>query len=223
VPFLFPVESFRRSRFDLELQSVPFLFPVESFRRSRCGLELQPFLAEEGEKVANDNRLRLRAPPLGCPFRIVLVEPEIPQNTGNIGRLAVATGSTLHLVGRLGFRIDEKSVRRAGLDYWRRVKLEQHPDLAHFRASYPGARLRLFSAKARRSYITARFSLGDAIVFGRESVGLDPELLVRQEEDVLAIPTLGQVRSLNLANAVAIVLYEALRQVGALTNPALEV
>jgi len=169
-------------------------------------------------RVAKDSRLRLRAPALPTPFRIVLVEPEIPQNTGNIARLSAATQSPLHLVGRLGFRIDERSVQRAGLDYWHLVELEQHLDLAHFRHAHPDARLRLFSAVATRSYLDADFRPGDALVFGRESVGLDQDLLDRYPDDVFGIPTLGPVRSLNLANAVAIVLYEALRQAGALSS-----
>jgi tRNA (cytidine/uridine-2'-O-)-methyltransferase len=166
--------------------------------------------------VTKDTRPRLRAAPLANPFRIVLVEPEIPQNTGNVARLAAATRSPLHLVGRLGFRIDEKAVRRAGIDYWHLVELEQHLDLAHFAHDHPGARLRLFSAVASRSYLEAGFQAGDALVFGKESVGLDPDLLDRHPEAVFGIPTLGPVRSLNLANAVAIVVYEALRQAGAL-------
>ncbi|MFO0755633.1 MAG: tRNA (cytidine(34)-2'-O)-methyltransferase [Byssovorax sp.] len=171
--------------------------------------------------MANDHLPRLRASAPSPPFRLVLVEPEIPQNTGNIGRLAVATESTLHLVGRLGFRIDEHAVRRAGLDYWHHVKLSQHLDLAHFRHAHPTARLRLFSATAEKSYLDADFQPGDALVFGKESVGLDPEILARHEGSVFGIPTFGPVRSLNLANAVAIVLYEALRQVGALAGPTL--
>jgi len=150
------------------------------------------------------------------PLRIVLVEPEIPQNTGNIGRLSAATQSPLHLVGRLGFRIDERAVRRAGLDYWHLVELEQHPNLDHFQHRHPAARLLLFSAAAARSYLDASFRPGDALVFGRESVGLDLDLLDRFPEAVFGIPTIGEVRSLNLANAVSIVLYEALRQIGAL-------
>jgi tRNA (cytidine/uridine-2'-O-)-methyltransferase len=167
-----------------------------------------------------DTRPRLRAAPLRPPFRIVLVEPEIPQNTGNIARLAAATQSPLHLIGRLGFRIDEHAVRRAGLDYWHLVELEQHLDLLHFQNAHPGARLRLFSALATRSYLDADFQPGDALVFGKESVGLSPEILERHPGEVLGIPTLGPVRSLNLANAVSIVLYEALRQVGALAGAA---
>lgn len=170
--------------------------------------------------MAKDDQPRLRAAPLTNPFRIVLVEPEIPQNTGNIARLSAATQSPLHLVGRLGFRIDEKAVRRAGLDYWHLVALEQHLDLAHFAHRHPRARLRLFSAVASKSYLDADFQPGDALVFGKESVGLDPEILARHEGSIFGIPTLGAVRSLNLANAVAIVLYEALRQAGALAAPA---
>ena len=169
--------------------------------------------------MAKDNEPRLRAEPLARPLRIVLVEPEIPQNTGNIARLSAATQSPLHLVGRLGFRIDEKAVRRAGLDYWHLVELSQHLDLAHFAYRHPDARLRLFSAVATRSYLDADFQPGDALVFGKESVGLDPEILARHPDQVFGIPTLGAVRSLNLSNAVAIVLYEALRQVGALASP----
>lgn len=168
--------------------------------------------------MAKDTRPRLRAAPLGTPLRIVLVEPEIPQNTGNIARLAAATQSPLHLVGRLGFRIDEHAVRRAGLDYWHLVELEQHLDLAHFRHAHPGARLRLFTAVATRSYLDADFRPGDALVFGKESTGLSDELLAGNEEATFGIPTLGGVRSLNLANAAAIVLYEALRQLGALAG-----
>jgi tRNA (cytidine/uridine-2'-O-)-methyltransferase len=170
--------------------------------------------------VAKDGQPRLRAAPLERPFRLVLVEPEIPQNTGNVARLAAATQSSLHLVGRLGFRIDERSVRRAGLDYWHLVALEQHLDLRHFENAHPDARLLLFSAVARQSYLDAAFSPGDALVFGKESVGLDPDLLARHEATTFGIPTLGPVRSLNLANAVSIVLYEALRRVGALGGAA---
>ncbi len=170
--------------------------------------------------MAKDALPRLRAAPLARPFRIVLVEPEIPQNTGNIGRLAAATQSPLHLVGRLGFRIDERSVRRAGLDYWHLVELEQHLDMSHFEHAHPDARLVLFSAVATKSYLDAAFAPGDALVFGKESVGLDPDLLARHEASTFGIPTLGAVRSLNLANSVSIVLYEALRRVGALAAAA---
>jgi tRNA (cytidine/uridine-2'-O-)-methyltransferase len=146
----------------------------------------------------------------------VLVEPEIPPNTGNVARLCAATSSVLHLVGTLGFRIDEKSVRRAGIDYWHLVDVRQHLDLVHFRHALPDSRWMLFSASAQRSYLDAEFRPGDALVFGRESVGLPDELLAQHADSVFGIPTLGAVRSLNLANAVSIVVYEALRQMGAL-------
>lgn len=159
---------------------------------------------------------RLRAAPLATPLHIVLVEPEIPQNTGNIARLAAATASPLHLVGPLGFRIDEHAVRRAGLDYWHLVDLHRHDALSDFRAAHPAARLCFFSATATRSHLEAELAPGDALVFGKESVGLPRELLAAHPDAVFAIPTLGAVRSLNLANAVSIVLYEALRRAGAL-------
>jgi tRNA (cytidine/uridine-2'-O-)-methyltransferase len=162
--------------------------------------------------------LRLRAEPLEHPIHVVLVEPEIPPNTGNIARLCAATASPLHLVGRLGFRIDEHAVRRAGLDYWHLVQVRQHLDLAHFRHALPDARWVLFSATSQKSYLDAQYRPGDALIFGKESVGLPAQLLEAHRESVFAIPTLGAVRSLNLANAVSIVVYEALRQLGALTN-----
>jgi tRNA (cytidine/uridine-2'-O-)-methyltransferase len=170
--------------------------------------------------VAKDQRPRLRASPLERPLHVVLVEPEIPQNTGNIARLTAATKSRLHLVGKLGFRIDEHSVRRAGVDYWHLVDLEQHPDFDHFMTTWPDARLHFFSAIATKSYLDADIRPGDALVFGKESVGLDEALLERFPGNVYGIPTLGPVRSLNLANAVSIVLYEALRRIGALDNVA---
>src|SRR5262245_11531896 len=126
--------------------------------------------------MAKDQRARLRCEPLQRPFHIVLIEPEIPQNTGNIARLAAATHSPLHLVGRLGFRIDEHAVRRAGLDYWNLVQLEQHLSPAHFQHRHPEARWRLFSSVATRSYLDAQFLPGDALIFGKESTGLDDEL-----------------------------------------------
>jgi tRNA (cytidine/uridine-2'-O-)-methyltransferase len=156
------------------------------------------------------------------PVHVVLVEPEIPPNTGNIARLAAATGSPLHLVGRLGFRIDEHSVRRAGLDYWHLVDLRTHATFDQFLDAWQGAspkgRLHLFSAGGARSYLAAGIAPGDALVFGKESVGLSPELLERFADRVVGIPTLGAVRSLNLANAVSIAVYEALRSLGALTE-----
>ena len=172
--------------------------------------------------MAKEGRPRLRAAPLDRPPCIVLVDPEIPQNTGNIARLAAALGCTLHLVGRLGFRIDDKAVRRAGLDYWHLVRLERHLDFAHFRAAHPEARVRLLSAVGSRSYLEAEFAPGDALVFGRESTGLPDELLAAFSADTFTIPTIGAVRSLNLANAVSIVIYEAYRQIGAFARARLE-
>ena len=169
---------------------------------------------------------RLRAPRPPRPFHIALVEPEIPPNTGNIARLTAATGSALHLVGRLGFRIDDHAVRRAGLDYWHLVDLEVHVDFAQFEHAWkkrePAGRLFLFTAHAAKSYLDADFQPGDALVFGKESVGLSPELVAKYPDRTVAIPTIGAVRSLNLANAASIALYEALRCAGLLANASLE-
>lgn len=158
------------------------------------------------------NTPKLRCQPLATPFRVVLVEPEIPPNTGAVARTCAATSSPLHLCGPLGFRIDERSVRRAGIDYWHLVRLHQHASFEDFRRAHPEARVQLFSAQAERTYLEADLRPGDALVFGRESVGLPPELLQCHSDRVWGIPTSGQVRSLNLSNAVAIVLFEALRR-----------
>jgi len=160
---------------------------------------------------------RLRAPARRNPFHIALVEPEIPPNTGNIARLCAATCCPLHLIKPLGFRIDDKAVRRAGLDYWHLVTVEQHATLEALEARRgPEARSWLFTGKASRSYLEVDFALGDLLVFGKESVGLPDALLEAHPERCVGIPTLGAVRSLNLANSVAIVLFEALRQTGCL-------
>ena len=173
---------------------------------------------------------RLRARALPRPLHVVLVEPEIPPNTGNVARLCAAAAAPLHLVGPLGFRIDEHSVRRAGVDYWHLVDVRRHLDFAHFvhafeKESAPGAavphppgRLHLFSGVAERSYLDAEFAPGDALVFGKESVGLPDELLAQYKDRVVGIPTIGAVRSLNLANAAGIAIWEALRQAGALAD-----
>jgi tRNA (cytidine/uridine-2'-O-)-methyltransferase len=169
---------------------------------------------------SSDSTPKLRAAPLASPLHVVLVEPEIPPNTGNIARLCGATGSVLHLVGKLGFRIDEQSVRRAGVDYWHLVDVRQHVDfdafVSHFRAVSESGRFFLFSGIAAKSYLEESFRAGDALVFGKESVGLSQDLLDRFADRVVAIPVIGRVRSLNLANAAGIALYEALRQTGVL-------
>ena len=172
--------------------------------------------------MARDGLPRLRSALPADPFHVVLVEPEIPPNTGSVARLCGATGSPLHLVGPLGFRIDERSVRRAGVDYWHLVDVRRHVDLPHFRQAQPAARWLLFSGLARRSYLEADYRPGDALLFGKESVGLPRELLEEHEDRVFGIPMPGAVRSINLANAVGIVLYEALRQVGALDGARLD-
>jgi tRNA (cytidine/uridine-2'-O-)-methyltransferase len=160
---------------------------------------------------------RLRAKPIERPLHVVLVEPEIPPNTGNIARLCAATASVLHLVGRLGFRIDEHAVRRAGLDYWHLVDVRTHVDFPHFLHAWGGVgALHLFSAQSERSYLAPDYAPGDALVFGKESVGLPEQLLAQYKDRVVAIPTLGKVRSLNLSNAVSIATFEALRKMGAL-------
>lgn len=159
---------------------------------------------------------KLRVPPLTPPFRVVLVEPEIPPNTGSIARTCGATSTPLHLVGKLGFRLDEQSIRRAGLDYWHLVEVTQHEALADFERAHAAARLHYFSGDAERSYLEAPFAPGDALVFGKESVGLPRALLDANPGRVWGIPMSGGVRSLNLSNAVSVVLFEALRQVGAL-------
>jgi len=165
---------------------------------------------------------KLRAEPLARPFHVVLVEPEIPPNTGAVARTCAATASVLHLVGELGFSIDERAVRRAGLDYWHLVDLRTHTDVDAFTRAEPEARLHLFTSSAPRSHLEADFRPGDALVFGRESVGLDAVTLSRADAQCWAIPTLGGVRSLNLATSVSIVVYEALRRVGALDHIFLE-
>ncbi len=169
--------------------------------------------------MSNHDAQRLRGTGLERPFHVVLVEPEIPPNTGNIVRLCAATQSPLHLVGRLGFSIDEHAVRRAGVDTWPLATVHTHADFAVAQLSLAQGgteRLWLFSGRAERSYLDVEFRPGDALVFGKESTGLGPEVLERFADRVVGIPTLGPVRSLNLANSVAIALFEALRQVGAL-------
>ena len=148
-------------------------------------------------------------------LHVVLVRPEIPQNTGTTARLCAATAARLHLVGPLGFSLDDRYLRRAGLDYWPSVDLELHTDWDSFRSKHRAASLWLFSARASRSYTDVRYRPGDFMVFGGEARGLPADLLARDPDRSLRIPIdRTVVRSLNLANAVAIVAYEALRQLG---------
>lgn len=148
------------------------------------------------------------------PLRVTLVEPEIPPNTGNIVRLCAATGTPLHLVGRLGFRLTDASLKRAGLDYWDSVDVRRHTNMDDFLQSVAPARCFFFSTAGKKSCYAARYQPGDILVFGSESKGLPRSLLDAHPENVLGIPMrTDHVRSLNLATAVAIVLFEALRQV----------
>jgi len=145
-------------------------------------------------------------------FNVVLVEPEIPPNTGNIGRLCLATRSTLHLVKPLGFSLDDRELRRAGLDYWNEVRLQVWDSFdALRRAQSAGARYFFLTTKSKRPYYEARFQKDDFLVFGRETKGLAEDLLAANVDSCITIPMHG-TRSLNLATAVAIVLFEAVRQ-----------
>jgi tRNA (cytidine/uridine-2'-O-)-methyltransferase len=147
------------------------------------------------------------------PFNLVLVEPEIPQNTGNIARLCAATGTTLNLVEPLGFRLTDREVKRAGLDYWDAVKLNRFPNFGTFSEKFSSHRKLFFSTSGAKNYTEASYQPGDCLIFGSESRGLPLELLDAHPDDVFNIPMqLEHVRSLNLANAASIVLYEALRQ-----------
>ena len=145
-------------------------------------------------------------------FNVVLVEPEIPPNTGTVGRLCLATASTLHLVGPLGFSIDHRQLRRAGLDYWKEVNLRKWPSLEALQAANASARFFYATTKSSRPYFEVKFGPGDFFVFGRETKGLPKTLLERNSESCLTIPMEG-TRSLNLATAVAIILFEAMRQI----------
>ena len=147
-------------------------------------------------------------------FHIVLVEPEIPQNTGNIARTCAVTGAKLHLVRPLGFSVDDRQLKRAGLDYWHELDIAYHDSFADVEEAYPGARFFLLSTHATRSYAEVAYRDGDFLVFGKETAGLGQALLSRRGEDAVRIPMRDGLRSLNLSNSVALVLYEALRQAG---------
>lgn len=148
-------------------------------------------------------------------LHICLIEPEIPPNTGNIARLCAATFTDLHIVGVTGFRIDEKAVKRAGLDYWDDVKLHRHIELEDFYEALPDSRFLYLTTKSKKVYSDFHFKVNDCIIFGRETRGLPEDLLRANWERCLTIPMPNKnVRSLNLATSAGIVLYEALRQIG---------
>lgn len=145
-------------------------------------------------------------------FNIVLLEPEIPANTGNIGRTCVAADARLHLIEPLGFRLNEKDIRRAGMDYWNDLDVTTYVSWEDFCRKHPSVSLYFATTKARRVYTEASYAPDDYIVFGKESAGIPEELLIRHPDRCIRIPMAGETRSLNLSNSVAIVLYEALRQ-----------
>ncbi len=145
---------------------------------------------------------------------IVLLEPEIPANTGNIGRSCVATGSVLHLIEPLGFQINDKMLKRAGLDYWDKLDVRIYKDFDDFLRKNPGAKLYMATTKARKTYAEVSYEDNCYLVFGKESAGIPEELLLQYPETSVRIPMVKENRSLNLSNAVSVILYEALRQQG---------
>ena len=147
-------------------------------------------------------------------LNIVLYEPEIPANTGNIGRTCVATGTRLHLIEPLGFKLNEKALKRAGMDYWKDLDVTTYIDYQDFLEKNPGAKIYMTTTKAHKVYTDVEYEPDCYIMFGKESAGIPEEILVEHEEDCMRIPMNGDIRSLNLGNSVAIVLYEALRQNG---------
>jgi tRNA (cytidine/uridine-2'-O-)-methyltransferase len=146
------------------------------------------------------------------PLHVALIQPQIPPNTGNIARLCAATDTPLHLIGPLGFSLDESDLRRAGLDYWESVDLWVHPDWFAFRDAMNRERCLYFSARAERSFWDAPYRQNSCLVFGSETDGMPPRILDKHPERCFRIPMAGPVRSLNLATAVGIVLYEAIRR-----------
>ena len=145
-------------------------------------------------------------------FKIVLYEPNIPQNTGNIVRLCACTGCSLYLVGKLGFHITDKHLKRAGLDYWENVKIEKINSFEELKKKFPENNFYYLSTKSSKNYTEAKFKTGDFLVFGSETKGLPEDLIFSDSEKSLTIPMANNKRSLNLANSVSIVVYEALRQ-----------
>jgi tRNA (cytidine/uridine-2'-O-)-methyltransferase len=145
-------------------------------------------------------------------FNIVLVEPEIPQNAGNIARTCAATGTRLHMVRPLGFEVSDKYLKRAGLDYWHLVDISYYDSFEELKNKYPDGRFFYFTTKARHRHSDVAFKDGDFLVFGKETKGLPEELLLKNEDTCVRIPMLEEARSLNLSNSAAIAVYEALRQ-----------
>lgn len=145
-------------------------------------------------------------------MNIVLLEPEIPANTGNIGRTCVATGTKLHLIKPLGFSLDEKQLKRAGMDYWSKLDVTVYTNFEDFLQKNPNAHIYMATTKAEKTYVEAEFEPDCFIMFGKESAGIPEEILVKHKDDCIRIPMLDEIRSLNLSNSVAVVLYEALRQ-----------
>ena len=145
-------------------------------------------------------------------LNIVLFEPEIPANTGNIGRTCVATGTRLHLIEPLGFRLNEKVIKRTGMDDWQLLDVTSYVNFEEFKEKHPGVKIWMATTKAHQSYTDVSFGPDDYIMFGKESAGIPEEILVEYEPTCIRIPMLPAIRSLNLSNSVAIVLYEALRQ-----------
>ena len=147
-------------------------------------------------------------------MNIVLLEPEMPANTGNIGRTCVATNSRLHLIEPLGFKLNEKMLKRAGLDYWDKLDVTVYSDYQDFLDKNPGAKIYMATTKAHKVYTEPEYEPDCYIMFGKESAGIPEEILLDNQENCVRIPMWGDIRSLNLSNSVAIVLYEALRQNG---------
>ena len=145
-------------------------------------------------------------------MNIVLLEPEIPANTGNIGRTCVATGTRLHLIEPLGFHLDERNLRRAGMDYWHQLDVTRYLNFQDFLEKNPGARIYMATTKAKKLYTQVTYEPDCFLMFGKESAGIPEEILLAYQQQCVRIPMLGDTRSLNLGNSVAIMLYEALRQ-----------
>ena len=145
-------------------------------------------------------------------MNIVLFQPEIPANTGNIGRTCVATDTKLHLIEPLGFRLNEKEIKRAGMDYWEHLDVTRYVNFEEFLEKNPNAKIWMATTKAKHVYTDVTYGPDDFIMFGKESAGIPEEILVEHEETCIRIPMLEKIRSLNLSNSVAIVLYEALRK-----------